>query len=161
MVGHGDERLVFAVGDVEPPPLLLLLWEVQAVSRMRHLGLGLQQRSLPPLDALLQRLPLLTWTRGEQPVSTCLTTLRERLSLEEVARRDCFESSRTSSSSPAISSTSVSLCLSLSSSLSLGESLLASPSSDSLPLSEASSSSSFTVAAAASWRATPRSEQIF
>ena len=54
--------------------------------------------------------------------------------------------SLTSSSSPAISSTSVSLCLSLSSSLSLGESLLASPSSDSLPLSEASSSSSFAAA---------------
>lgn len=75
MVGHGDERLVFAVGYVEPPPLLLLLWEVQAVSRMRHLGLGLQQRSLPPLDALLQRLPLLTWTRGEQQVSTRPPTL--------------------------------------------------------------------------------------
>lgn len=60
VVGHGDERLVFAVGDVEPPPLLLLLWEVQAVRRMRHLGLGLQQGALPPLDALLQRLPLLS-----------------------------------------------------------------------------------------------------
>lgn len=71
VVGHGDERLVLAVGDVEPPPLLLLLWEVQAVRRMRHLGLGLQQGALPPLDALLQRLPLLSRgeRRGERRVS--------------------------------------------------------------------------------------------
>lgn len=57
----------------------------------------------------------------------------------------------TSSSSPVISSISVSLCLSLSSSLSLGESLISSASSDSLPLSESSSSSSFE-AVADSWR---------
>lgn len=69
VVGHADERLVFAVGYVEPPPLLLLLWEVQAVGRMRDLGLGLQQRSLPPLDALLQSLPLLAGTRGQQQVN--------------------------------------------------------------------------------------------
>lgn len=69
MVGHGDKCLVSAVGYVEPPPLLLLLWEVQAVRRMRHLGLGLQQGSLPALDALLQSLPLLTGTGGEQEVN--------------------------------------------------------------------------------------------
>lgn len=60
MVGHGDESLISAVGDVEPPPLLLLLWKVEAVDGVRHLRLGLEQGPFSPLDALLQRLPLLT-----------------------------------------------------------------------------------------------------
>lgn len=59
VVGHGHQRLILAVSDVEPPPLLLLLWEVQTIHSMRDLGLGLQQGSLSPLDALLQGLPLL------------------------------------------------------------------------------------------------------
>lgn len=139
VVRHGDQGLVPAVGDVHPPPLLLLLGEIQAVDGVGHLGLGLQQSPLPPLDALLQRLPLLGGERRGTLGPCCL------LADPAESRRPC----PTSSSSPAISSTSVSLCLSLSSSLSLGESLLFSPSSDSLPLSDASSSSSFAAAAAA------------
>lgn len=36
MVGNRDEGLIPTVGDVEPPPLLLLLGEVKAVDGVRH-----------------------------------------------------------------------------------------------------------------------------